>query len=77
MGKAALAKQRAIGLIGLARTDKLYDAGLIVLDAAEYEQLRARVADLEHDNHLLRQIVADSTAINTTAALVLKEAMTR
>lgn len=75
MGRAALAKQRAIGQIGAARIDKLYGAGLVVLDADEYERLKARVAELERENKLLRDIAEDSADMGATAALILKEAM--
>lgn len=77
MGKAALAKQRAIGQIGAARYDKLYDAGLVVVDAEEYERLTVRVAELERKNKLLRDIARDSAEINGIAAHILREGMSR
>lgn len=77
MGKATLAKQRAIGQIGAARVDRLYVAGLVVIDAAELERLRARVAELERENRLLRDIAEGSAEMGATAALILKEAMGR
>jgi len=77
MGKATLAKQRAIGEIGAVRTQKLIDAGLVVLYADDYERLTARLAELEHENKVLREIAADSTQTSVVAAQVLKEAMGR
>lgn len=76
MGKATLARQRAQGLIGQGRVDKLYDEGkLVVLFADDYEKLTARVAELERANRQLREIAADSTRTSVVAAQVLKEAM--
>jgi DNA-binding MarR family transcriptional regulator len=75
MGKATLAHQRAIGEIGQARAQKLTDAGLLVLYRDDYDRLVARVAELEKQNRLLREIAADSAQLNVVAAQVLKEAM--
>ena len=78
MGKATLARQRAQGLIGQGRVDKLYDEGkLVVLFADEYDKLTARVAELERANRLLMDIANDTTRTNVIAAQVLKEAMGR
>jgi hypothetical protein len=78
MGKAILARQRANGLIGQGRINKLYDEGkLVVLFADEYERLTARVAALERENATPRQIATDSTRANAVAAQVLQEAMGR
>lgn len=71
MGKATLAHQRAIGEIGQARAQKLIDAGLVVLFAAEYERLKQRIAELEYENTRLREIVADSTQTSVIAARLL------
>lgn len=75
MGNATLAKQRAQGLIGPARVDKLYDAGLVVMFSEEYEQLKADLADCKRENKLLREMTADGA--DDIASKVLKEAMTR
>lgn len=77
MGKATLARQRAIGTIGLARVQKLDDAGLAILDMVEHERLKARVAELERANRLLMDIANDTTRTNVIAAQVLKEAMSQ
>jgi len=77
MGKATLAKQRAIGEIGAARTQKLVDSGLTILYTEDYERLTARLTELERQNKLLREIAADSTQTNVIAAQVLQEAMRR
>lgn len=78
MGKATLARQRAQGLIGQGRVDKLYDEGkLVVLFADDYEKLTARVAELEKANRLLMDIANDTTRTNVVAAQVLKETMSR
>lgn len=58
MGKATLARQRANGLLGQGRVDKLYEEGkLVVLFNDEYERLKARVAELEKQNKTLREFV--------------------
>lgn len=75
MGKATLARQRAIGTIGAARVQKLEDAGLLVVDKAEYEQLVARRKELEQEVQRLRQALAEGP--ETVAAQVLREAMGR
>ena len=75
--KATLAKPRGTGQLGAARTQRLYDAGLIVLDAGDYERLTARHAELERENKLLREIAAHSTQTNVIAAQILGKAMTR
>ena len=77
MGKATLARQRAIGTIGLARVQRLDDAGLVILDMVELERLRERLATLERENKTLREIAHDTTRTNVVAAQVLKEAMGR
>jgi len=78
MGNATLARQRAQGLIGQGRVEKLYDEGkLVILYADDYARLKARLADLERDNALLRAIVVDTTQTSVIAAQVLKEAMER
>lgn len=77
MGKATLARQRAIGEIGRARAQKLTDAGLVVLYADDYERLKDKLAALERENKTLREIAADTTRTNVVAAQVLKEAMGR
>lgn len=75
MGKATLAHQKAIGLIGLARANKLRDEGpLTVLFTSDYEQLVARVAELERRCKLLSDAQRDREDV---AALVLREAMGR
>lgn len=75
MGKATLAKQKAIGQIGQARTEKLYEAGLVVIEAAEYERLKERNAELERRVRLLRDMTIEGS--DAIGAKVLKEAMTR
>ena len=75
MGKATLARQRAIGTIGLARVQKLDEAGLTVLDTAELERLRERIGDLERKNKLLRDLALGTADQQTVAARVLQEAM--
>lgn len=77
MGRATLARQKANGHIGQHRTDKLYDAGLVVIEAAEYERLKARIAELERRNKLLSDLTGGAAERNDVAAQVLKEAMTR
>lgn len=77
MGKATLAHQRAIGEIGQARAQKLTDAGLTVLYTADYDKLKADLADLKRANALLRDIAADSAEMNGIAALVLEGAIGR
>lgn len=68
MGKATLAKQRAQGLIGQGRVDKLYTEGqLVVIFAAELERLTQRIATLERENKTLRHIAADATQTNKEA----------
>lgn len=75
MGKATLARQRAIGTIGLARVQKLDDAGLVVLDAVELERLRERVAELERRNKLLRDLALGTAEQKDVAARILQVAM--
>lgn len=77
MGKATLAHQRAIGEIGVARAARLTEAGLVVLYLDEYQKLKERVADLEKQNKLLRDIAQDSVETSSIAAQVLKEALGR
>lgn len=50
MGKATLARQRAIGV---ARVQKLDDAGLTVIDTAEYERLKAELAEAKRQLKVL------------------------
>lgn len=57
MGKATLARQRAIGAIGYARVGKLDDAGLVVIDAAEYERLKAELAEAKRQIKVLAAAV--------------------
>lgn len=57
MGKATLARQRAIGAIGFARVGKLDDAGLVVIDAAEYERLKAELAEAKRQIKVLAAAV--------------------
>lgn len=75
MGKATLARQKAIGTIGGGRVRQLEDAGLTILFTEEYEKLTARVAELEKANKLLKDIAADTTQTSMVAAQILKEAM--
>ena len=75
MGKATLARQRAIGLIGAARAQKLADDGLVVLFEAEYDQLKARVAELERRNKLLRDLALGTQEQKDVAGRILQEAM--
>jgi hypothetical protein len=75
MGKATLAKQRAVGLIGQACVTKLYDEGaLVVIFAAELECMTQQIAELKRQNRLLSAAVNQADDV---AALVLKEAMQR
>ncbi len=76
MGKATLARQKAIGAIGGGKVRQLEEAGLVVLDAADYERLRARVAELERHNRLLRDLALGCEGTRDTAALILAAAMT-
>jgi hypothetical protein len=80
MGKATLARQRAIGAIGaigLARVQRLDDAGLVVLDAVELERLRERVAELERRNKLLSDLTLGTVEQRDVAGRILQEAMQR
>lgn len=77
MGKATLARQKAIGTIGGGRVASLEQAGLVVLYTDDYERLKARLAELEKQNKLLRDIAEDSAQINVVAAQILQEAMGR
>jgi hypothetical protein len=75
MGKATLAHQRAIGEIGAARAQKLTEAGLTVLFTADYERLRAELADAKRRLSLLRDVTVGHA--DDVAAMVLREAMGR
>lgn len=75
MGKATLARQKAIGAIGFARVGKLDDVGLTVLDTAELERLRARVAELERHNRLLRDLALGCEGTRGAAEMILAAAM--
>lgn len=75
MGKATLARQKAIGAIGLARTQRLDDAGLTVLDTAEYERLKAELADLKRHNRLLRDLALGCEGTRDVAQQILAAAM--
>ena len=55
MGHKTLARQKAIGTIGAGRVQKLEDAGLLVVDRAEHEQLVARRRELERENAQLKR----------------------
>jgi len=54
MGKATLARQRAIGAIGFARVGKLDDAGLVVVDQSDYERLKADLVEARRQVKLLQ-----------------------
>jgi hypothetical protein len=73
MGKATLARQKAIGQIGLARVAKLEDAGLIVVDFEELARLKLRRDELEQEVRQLRRALDEGP--QTIAAQVLREAM--
>jgi hypothetical protein len=75
MGKATLARQKAIGTIGGPRVTNLEEKGLLVVDKAEYEQLVARRKDLEQEVARLRRALDEGP--QTVAAQVLREAMGR
>jgi len=75
MGKATLARQKAIGTIGLARVQKLDDAGLVVLFEVDCERLRERVAELERRCKLLRDLALGTQEQKDVAAWVLQVAM--
>jgi hypothetical protein len=70
-------RQKANGLIGQGDINKLYDAGLTLVYAAELERLQQRVAELERANAVLREIAADSTRVNVVSAQVIGEVMGR
>lgn len=75
MGKATLARQRAIGLIGQARTDKIYEAGLTILSTDDYERLKAELAECKR--RLSRSSDVTVGHGDEEAAMVLREAMAR
>jgi hypothetical protein len=54
MGKATLARQRAIGAIGVARVQRLDEAGLVAIDQAEYERLKTELAEAKRQIKLLQ-----------------------
>lgn len=75
MPRALTARQKAAGHIGPARVDKLYAAGLVVIEAAEYERLKERVAELERRNKLLRDLALGTQEQKDVAGRILASAM--
>lgn len=76
MGKATLARQKAIGTIGGGKVRALEEAGLTIMYTEEYDKLAARIAELERRNKQLSDLTLGATERNDLAAQVLKEAMT-
>ena len=72
MGKATLARQKAIGAIGVARVQRLDDAGLTVIDTADYERMKADIADLRRQ---LKVLLLSADARQDAAAQILAAAM--
>jgi hypothetical protein len=75
MGKATLARQKAIGAIGVARMQRLDEAGLTVLGIDDYERLRTEIADLKRRNKLLRDLALGCEGTRTVAEQILAAAM--
>lgn len=73
MGKATLARQKAIGTIGIGRVMRLEEAGLTVLFTADYERLTAELAEAKRRLSLLRDVTVGHG--DEVAAMVLREAM--
>lgn len=67
MGKTTLARQRAMGIIGQGRVEKVEAAGVAFIDRADYERLIQRRAELGVEVKRLRGEVE--------AAQVPREAM--
>ena len=72
MGKATLARQKAIGAIGVARVQRLDDAGLTVIDTADYERMKADIADLKRQ---LKMLLLSADERQDAAAQILAAAM--
>ena len=72
MGKATLARQKAIGAIGVARVQRLDDAGLTVIDTTDYERMKADIADLRRQ---LKVLLLSADARQDAAAQILAAAM--
>ena len=72
MGKATLARQKAIGAIGVARVQRLDDAGLTVIDTADYERMKADIADLRRQ---LKVSLLSADERQDAAAQILAAAM--
>lgn len=68
MGKATLARQRVIGAIGLAKTQRIDAVGVSLIDTLELDRLKARVAELERENKMLREIATDLAQTGVLAA---------
>jgi cell division protein FtsB len=75
MGKATLARQKAIGAIGVARVQKLDESGLTIIETSEYERLKERVAGLERQNKLLRSLALGCVETRTVAEQILAASM--
>jgi hypothetical protein len=72
MGKATLARQKAIGAIGGGKVRQLEDAGLEVNERGTAD----RLACVERQNKLLRSLALGCVETRTVAEQILAAAMT-
>lgn len=75
MGKATLARQRAMGVIGRGRVEAVEAVGVSFVDFEELCKLKLRRDELEQEVRRLRAALAEGP--ETVAAVVLREAMGR
>lgn len=72
MGKATLARQRAIGAIGAARVARLEEVDLLVVDRADYDRLKTELADAKR---MLRAYQLAPAELRTVAEQVMAASM--